>query len=259
MTARTFDEACRAVLDDPDRSHSLYTTLAPLYDRMLAGANDQYETQYELLREHAPDARSMLEIGCGTGRLLSLCEPNFETVVGIDLHVELLEFAARRVERSDLVRADATDCALGRSFDAVCAFEYVTAHFRTGAEVRAFLDTVSEHLRPGGVLVFDAVSDPSAVHEESVGVYRSANYQLERAVDTVPVPDFSGVSLRTDYRVTDRETGRRATTTERMAIRTFTVDGLHERLAAAGFVDIEIDTAAGDEGVIVAAARRPDG
>ena len=258
MSPNTFDEACRAVLDEPDHSHSLYTTLAPLYDRMLASADDQYETRRDRLREHAPDARSMLEIGCGTGRLLAVCESEVETVVGIDLHVELLELAARRVERAELVRADATNCALGRSFDAVCAVGYVTAHLRTDAEVRAFLDTAYEHLRPGGVLVFDAVVDPVAVYEEPIGVYRSANYQLERAVDSIPMPDFSGTSLRIDYRVTDRETDRRETTTERIAVRTYSSEELRRFLAVAGFVDIDIDSGSGDEGAIVAVAYRPE-
>jgi SAM-dependent methyltransferase len=256
----TFDEACRVVLRDPDGSHSLYTTLAPLFNRMMAGDSEHYEAQYDRLRKYALGARSVLEFGCGTGRLLALLEANgaFDRLVGVGVHAEVLEFAADRVARAELVRADATDCSVGTSFDAVCAFEYVAAHMRTDAELRAFLDTAYAHCRPGGVFVFDAVSEPGAVREESIGIYRSPGYRLERAVDVIPVPDGSVFDLRVDYRVTDRETGEQAVVSERTPIRTIGVDDLRERLAAAGFADVDIGPTAGEAGAIVAVARRPE-
>lgn len=263
----TFADACEAVLANPDGDHSLYTTLAPLYDRMMASADARSDAQFALVDDRVPaEAQSVLAVGCGTGRLLSRLDRRFATVVGLDDRPELLAFARRIAPDAELVAADATDPSLdlGRSFDAAVALEDVLAHTVTDEEVRGLFDAVRRHLRPGGAFVCDAVADPAAVREEAVSVYSQEPYRLERAVDVVPAAGLPGVELVVDYRVTDVTAGRSATATERLTVRTFTPDGLREALDAAGFVEVAVESGdgsntAGERGSLVAMARAPDG
>lgn len=255
----TFEEACESVLTAPDDPHSLYTTLAPLYERTTAEADEAYDDQFRrLVRATPQSADAVLELGCGVGRLLPRLEARFSTVVGVDVRPELLRFADLRVRHADVVEADVTDPQfdLGRRFDAVVAFGHLTSRLATDTALAACVETARSHLTPSGVLVFDAVVDPAAVTEEAVGVFASSGYRLERAVDVVSAPEISGVELRVDYRVTDLVDGRQAVARERLPVRAFAVDDLKATLVAAGFEIVTVDDEEGDEGSIVVVARR---
>lgn len=252
----TFAEACESVLRDPDGEHSLYTTLAPLYDRMMAGAEAHYDDQFRAVARHVPQgAETVLQVGCSVGGLLPLLETRFPHVVGLDRHPDLLAFAERRARHAVLVEADVTDCDLDRRFDVVVAVDYVTSQFTDDAALAACFETVYDHLEPGGVFVFDAVVDSVAVDEHGVGVFTASGYRLERAVDTVPAPDLPGVQVGTDYRITDIAGDRQATASERLPLRTFTLVDLRDALTEAGFGDVVVEHDAPDEGAVLVVAQ----
>jgi SAM-dependent methyltransferase len=259
---RTFADACRSIVDAPGADHSLYTTLAPLYEALMADADDHYRRQFRVARNRLPlGTDSVLEVGCGIGGLLPLLDGAYGEVWGLDRHPELLAFAARRSD-AELIAADVatSECDLGRAFDAVVALEYVLSEQVTDGRVRAVLRTLRRHLRPGGRVVCDAVTDPDAVREDAVGVFQDGEWRLERAVDVVPGADRT-VEVVTDYRATNRATGESATATDRTTVRTFSTDLLRTAFVDAGFVDVTISEAADepdtDPGAAVVAATRP--
>ena len=253
----TFADACESVLSEPEREHSLYTTLAPLYDRLMADLEEHYDDKFRALAPHVPEtAETVLEVGCGVGGLLPLLEARFPHVVGLDRRPELLAFAERRARHAALVEGDVTDCDLDERFDVVVAVEYVTAHLLTDDDLAAAFETVHDRLQPEGVFVFDAVVDPVAVEEPGVDVFTGGGYRLERAVDVVPAPDLPGVRVDTDYRVTDVAGDRQATASERLPVRTFTLVELRDALAAAGFGDVAVEHDAADDGAVLVVARR---
>jgi SAM-dependent methyltransferase len=78
------------------------------------------------LRWHFPRARSMLEIGCGTGNVLAaLSQTGLERVVGAEGHPEGLMFAARRAPRAELVQFDVRRIPYREEFDVVGAFDVI--------------------------------------------------------------------------------------------------------------------------------------
>jgi SAM-dependent methyltransferase len=253
----TFADACEAILADPGGEHSLDTTLAPLYDRMVGDAAEHYAAQARLVRSTCPpETDAVLDVGCGVGGLLPHLERTFGEVVGLDPREELLRPAARRSARAVLVSGDARTVDLGRPFDAVFALDYVTGRCTDGGDVAALFENLYRHLGPGGTVVCDAVAGPEAVREDSVQVYQTDAYRLERAVDVVDSgPDRLAVVA--DHRVTDRADGRRATTTDRREVRTFAAADLRASLSAAGFAAASVDDEAGEAGALVAAAHRP--
>lgn len=128
------------------------------------------------------DAESVLELGCGYGRVLArLAEPG-RRVVGLDRDPGLAAMARAAVAPlgGRVVVADMTDFALGERFDRVIIpFNGIYCLLDESAVARCFA-RVREHLAPGGVLVFDAWSadhfhdegDPSSLaddHLEPVG------------------------------------------------------------------------------------------
>lgn len=134
-----------------------FAVTAPFYDLDLAGYEDDVPMYLELARARG---RSVLELGCGTGRVLApLARAGLE-VTGVDSSPAMLELARERVSGLPvaLVQADMRDMgeALpGRRFDAVLVPLGGLQLVETAAGVAAVLGTVAQRLDRGGVAVVD--------------------------------------------------------------------------------------------------------
>lgn len=94
------------------------------------------------------DARTLLEVGCGTGyvlRAIADALPALE-LSAVDLHVEGLTFARGRVPRAHFAQADARALPFHDAFDVVGAFD-VVEHVKDDLAV---LISIRDAVRPGG-------------------------------------------------------------------------------------------------------------
>lgn len=104
----------------------------------------------ELVRSLRP--RSVLDIGCGDGRLLVELGPGVERLVGVDLSERAIRFARAFAPHAEFIAVDAN--SLSETFDVVVAVE-VLEHVPDEAEA-AFLRTVCERTRPAGHAISSA-------------------------------------------------------------------------------------------------------
>jgi SAM-dependent methyltransferase len=103
------------------------------------------------LRRHFPAARSLLEIGCGTGNVLrAVSSAGLSRRVGSEAHPEGLAFAARRAPGAELMQMDARRIPFREEFDVVAAFD-VIEHIEEDAQVLAGMYAACR--RGGGVLI----------------------------------------------------------------------------------------------------------
>lgn len=97
-------------------------------------------------------AVSVLDAGCGTGRVaIELARRGFD-VVGVDLDADMLARAREKEPELAWVNGDLASIDLGRRFDLVAAAGNVMIFLAPGSEA-AVLATLARHLRPGGALV----------------------------------------------------------------------------------------------------------
>jgi SAM-dependent methyltransferase len=128
-----------------DRLSELYERYAELYD--LAFDWDIEDEVEWLLERLGPECRSVLEPGCGSGRVLEALARRGLEVVGLDSSPAMVELA--RARGLEVVLGDMTDFDLGRTFDgAVCPINTL-AHLTPGGVAR-HLERMGRHLRPGG-------------------------------------------------------------------------------------------------------------
>jgi len=122
----------------------LYERHAELYDAAFAW---DIENEVDWLLERlGPDCRSVLEPGCGSGRVLEPLARRGLHVVGIDRSAAMVELA--RARGLEAVVADMSDFDLGRTFDgAVCPINTL-AHL-SPKELGRHLERMGRHLRPG--------------------------------------------------------------------------------------------------------------
>jgi SAM-dependent methyltransferase len=240
-----FAEACEAVLEDPSADHSIDTTLAPVAARSTPDGRDDRRARLVTARFPA-DVERVLELGCGVGGLLRRLDERYDAVGVDDRRAHLLFSAARG---GPVVLGALTRPPVIPAFDGVCAVEDATG--RTAA-----LDlcvAAYGSLRPGGIAVVAAPTDPTVVAEPGVETYSGSRYLLERAVDVDDTED----RIIVDYRVTDRQTGDTAVVTEERAVAITTADGLTAALRTAGFEGIRVSDESDLPGLVVGRGVRP--
>lgn len=151
----------------------MFRSTAHVYDLVYELSGKDYRAESVQLesqiRQRAPTAKSLLDVGCGTGGHLVELRQSFE-VAGIDLDAGMLEEARARLDDVELVEADMRSFHLGRSFDAVlCLFSSI-GYLGSASELADAVSCMAEHLSPGGVLIVDgwirpeAWQDPGMVH-----------------------------------------------------------------------------------------------
>lgn len=105
--------------------------------------------------------RLLVDLACGTGRILQLAEGHFPTTVGVDVSASMLAVASARCPRSLVIRGDVEQFSLSKPADVVTAFR-----FFLNAEPdlrRRALACANRILRPGGHLLVNIHVSSSSI------------------------------------------------------------------------------------------------
>ena len=103
------------------------------------------------LRRHFSQAKSLLEIGCGTGEVLAAIArtDSLRRLVGSEAHLAGLALAARRAPTAELLQSDARCIPFRDEFDVIGAFD-VIEHVDEDEQI---LREMFAACRPGGGIV----------------------------------------------------------------------------------------------------------
>ncbi|HOX27556.1 MAG TPA: class I SAM-dependent methyltransferase [bacterium] len=110
------------------------------------------------LKRFFPEAKTMMEIGCGTGFVLSGIKKALPeiSVTGSELFSAGLGFAATRLPKADLFQMDARKIPFEQAFDVIGAFDLIE-HIE---EDEVVLSRIHNALRPGGGLILTVPQHP---------------------------------------------------------------------------------------------------
>jgi SAM-dependent methyltransferase len=123
----------------------------------------------------SPDS-SVLELGCGTGRVLLPLSESCGYIHGIDVSETMLAVCSKKLKTADISSNQAhveagniTSFDLGRTFDLIIAPDRVFQILETDVEVDGLLKCVRQHLAPSGTCIFNVfkpLGDPNALRRE---------------------------------------------------------------------------------------------
>lgn len=130
-----------------------------VYDRLNAARKDYRAEAVDLaarIRARVGDsATSLLDVGCGTGRHgLEFRQLGFD-YVGVDLSPEMLAEARKRLPATDFVESDIRSLSLTDRFDAVVCLNATIGYMLTREDLVAALRKLTEHVKPGGILLVE--------------------------------------------------------------------------------------------------------
>jgi SAM-dependent methyltransferase len=99
--------------------------------------------------------RSILDIGCGTGRDLDSLFKDCPDCWGVDYLPEMIQFARARRPHLHLQVGDMRAIHLGRTFDAIMCMGSAFMYALTTADIGRTLDAFVAHSHPGTLLILD--------------------------------------------------------------------------------------------------------
>ena len=211
---------------------SVFARYARYYDLLNRDKDYSAEVDYvrRLIDIHAPDSRSILELGCGTGLHACMLAEHGYVVHGIDMSPEMLASARRRRSALPADLQPAIEFAFGdvrtyrhaSSFDVVTSLFHVFSYQTTNSDLSAAFSTAAAHLRSGGILICDFWYGPvvltdrperrvKRLQDDEVDIVRIAEPTLHHATNVVDV--------NYEIRIVERKTSNAQTITEQHRLR----------------------------------------
>lgn len=123
----------------------------------------------DVLRQHRPHARTLLELGSGGGHVAYYLKPHFACWL-TDISADMLAMSRRLNPECTHVQGDMRTLDLGHTFDIVLAHDAID-YMTSEADLERVCDTAWRHLRPGGLvmLVPDALVETFEPGTEASG------------------------------------------------------------------------------------------
>ncbi|MBM4043581.1 MAG: class I SAM-dependent methyltransferase [Planctomycetes bacterium] len=197
----------------------VFSEYARYYDLLYKDKDYAGEADYVhgLIQRFRPGARTVLELGSGTGKHAALLAERGYEVHGIERSAEMLASAEELVaERKRLnpeqpapafSLGDIRTVRIGRRFDAVISLFHVVSYQITNEDILAALRTAREHLHADGVFVFDAWYGPAVLTERpAVRVKRMSDAHIEVTRLAEPRLLFNDDVVEVNYHVFIRNT-----------------------------------------------------
>jgi SAM-dependent methyltransferase len=122
-----------------------------LYDELLADDTLTADLTAVLARHH-PKARTILDLGCGTARLLAELHRRDLNCTGVDLQPDLIRWAQHTHRGMRLDIGDLCAVRLGTTFDVVTCVGNTLSYLHTDAELTTAFDTIRAHSHSGTML-----------------------------------------------------------------------------------------------------------
>lgn len=200
----------------------MYKEYAAYYDQFYQSKDYSKESLFlnALLSRH--QAKTILDVGCGTGTHLSMLEQCNYICHGIDLNSEMLSIAQSKV-KGNITQADMRHFNLQCQFDAIISLFAVFNHNLNSDDGLQTLRQLKKHLNPGGILLLDLYNPQSSGKKSNTlnGITRIMEWNINHETQTCD----SIVKFITEDKTVE----------ENFSLKIYSISEIKNLLEAAGF------------------------
>jgi len=185
-----------------------FNAYSKYYDLLYRDKDYAAEADYvaRLLARHGVSGGAeLLEFGSGTGKHGRLFAERGYRVTGIERSADMVA-SAELVPGFTCQQGDICQVQLGCTFDAVVSLFHVISYQTNNAEVQAVFARAAEHLKPGGLFIFDVWYSPAVYAQKpEVRVKRMADEIVEITRIAEPVIYTNENRVDVNYTIFARE------------------------------------------------------
>jgi SAM-dependent methyltransferase len=212
------------------------------------------EYVHSLIQKYNPNTRSILNLGCGTGRHDVLLAEKGYSVTGVDMSEEMLAVANSQLSSCisqpstssvtpqgsvlSFLQGDIRTIRLNRTFDVIISLFHVISYQTTNEDLVAAFTTAKAHLKPGGKFIFDCWYGPAVLTDRPVvRVKRLEDEEIEvtRIAEPVMQPNENVVEVNYQVMIVEKATNRIEEVRETHRMRYLFMPEIIGFLSACGF------------------------
>lgn len=198
---------------------AVFSKYAHYYDLFYHDKDYKAETRYvdTLIRKYYPEAKNILELGCGTGRHAEFLNKKGYEICGLDVSSEMIEQAQRRAGKArhknaamTFIKSDIRDFALPKTYDVIISLFHVVSYQKSNEDLKAVFTKTKEHLTPKGIFIFDCWYGPAVLTERptvKVKRYENEDIVATRIAEPVMLPNKNRVNVNYQIFIRDKKNG----------------------------------------------------
>lgn len=207
-----------------------YEKLATVYDHLMEDVPyDEWLRYVQIEKERfAINGNRILDVACGTGELSILYAKHQLDVTGVDLSSEMLMVARDKAEtervKIDLFQQDMSELEGLGQFDVITIFCDSLNYLETKEATQATFARVYDHLKDGGLFIFDVHSQYKVNHLYLQDSYNSVEDKVSYIWNSFPGLEEDSVEHELTFFVLDEPTGLYERFDELHKQRTYPID-----------------------------------
>jgi SAM-dependent methyltransferase len=231
---------------------TVFGAYSDYYDFLYQDKDYSKEVEFlsSIIRRYAPEVKTILDLGCGTGiHAWGFAQKGYQ-VLGLDRSADMLAKARERSNKAgpnrsgsvEFLQADIRDFKLNLCFDVVVALFHVISYLPANCDLEAAFGRIAEHLEPGGLLIFDHWYGPAVLTERPtprVKTFENDEVKIIRVATPTLLVNDNLVDVRYDLTIVEKDSGRCWEIVENHRVRYFFWPEIEFLLARHGLERVE--------------------
>ena len=226
---------------------SVFNLYSRYYDLLYRDKDYRAEVEYvvSLINKYKPEAKSVLDLGCGTGRHDFLLVEKGYFVTGVDQSEEMLAVANARLSTFNsqpsalqFILGDIQSVQLKKTYDIILALFHVVSYQTTNEMLLNTFKNVHEYLKDDGVFIFDFWYGPAVLTDiPTVREKRLEDEELTIHRNATPVmhPNENIVDVNYEVIIKNKATGKTQKLNETHRMRYLFLPEIQFMLKSIGF------------------------
>lgn len=204
----------------------IFDQYAEYYNLFYENKHYSKEVAYlcQLIEEFRPGSRSLLELGCGSGKHAAYFADNGYDIFGVDQSPEMISQAQSLKntldpELHDRLAFEVADItklefggSSGRTWDVALSLFHVVSYLTTNEKLLAMLNCVRDHLKPDGLFIFDCWYGPgvlTTLPESRQKHLENDLISVVRTAEPIMEIDKNQVNVNYEIEITNKSDGEK--------------------------------------------------
>ncbi|MES2431372.1 MAG: class I SAM-dependent methyltransferase [Bacteroidota bacterium] len=224
-----------------------FNSYSKYYDLLYKDKDYESESAYVegLVKTYQPNAKNILELGCGTGNHAAiLCRSGYD-VTGLERSADMVELANKKGIPNFHPRvADIIDFKVGEKFDVAISLFHVLSYLTDNKDLLSCFKAVYDHLNLNGIFVFDVWYTPAVyVQQPLTRVKRISNNEIEVTRIAESDINYNSNTVDVNYQIIikDISSGQMEVHNEKHPMRHFSIPEIEVLAVATNFEVIKTE------------------
>ncbi len=156
--------------------------------------------------------KTILNLGCGTGKHDNIFARKGYKVTGIDLSQEMIDIANKnKLKNTHFLKGDVRNIDLNKKFDVIVSLFHVASYQTTNKDFEKYLRTAYNHLKKNDIFVFDFWYGPAVLNNKpSIRIKRLENskFKITRISEPIMQTNKNIVEVNFEIFIKNKKTNK---------------------------------------------------